>query len=75
MLRSGFDSPNRLVMKIHHRTYLHKEKWKLLDELTDEQILLLSPSAKKELIHALYEVEVELRIDTETGEYEIISFK
>lgn len=58
--------------KILHTTYMHKDKWWILNELLEEWYEFDSESALK---HILNEVEVKLEIDTKTGVCKILSFK
>lgn len=61
-------------MKIIRKVYLHGSKedgYELALELRDEGYEI-SDAAERNLRYMLYEVELELEIDTETGEYAIL---
>lgn len=49
---------------------LHENKYEILEELIEAGVEL-SDIAKKKLVYALYEVDLALEIDTETGEIRI----
>lgn len=64
------DAP--LPRHIEVKAYVHGSKesvWELGEEIG------LSEKAMETFIYALYEVELSLRVDTETGESEILSAK
>jgi hypothetical protein len=59
-------------MKVRTVAYLHGDKYSMRD-LGSE--LGLTEDAIDRFRYALYEVEITLEVDTETGEYTIISVK
>ena len=55
----------------HNITWsLHERKYELLTHLVDEGVEL-SDIAKEKLVYALYELDLGLEIDTETGEVKV----
>lgn len=65
-------------MKIRMKRYLHSSKDSNccdLEDVAEKLGITISDKALHNFCYALYEVEFELEVDTETGEYTILSVK
>jgi len=63
-------------MKHKMKWYLHDEKGAFLEQISGEELDdKLSDKAREVLNYAFYEVELDVEVDTETGEVKILKAK